>query len=236
MPLYKVKNRLEAIATADAMQSLHVVLFIPPAEEISIVNFRKVSNSGKADANTISFAFEVDPSINYGGPLTYDIEFHWEEELRGYSGSSSSYYYRARDYYSRTCQEHGNLRRKGQTYQFSVSKRGLGSGPLYIDVSVSLLCNSSYSSSYYYYYYNCYSSCQRWQFKGQSETIKTDTIHGEYVCGETVFVDITLVYKKMLYTSESKIVGFVCCSMEHLPCAQLGSFPLEDCTDESKVL
>ena len=157
------------------------MLFIPPAEEISIVNFRKVPNSGKADANTISFAFEVDPSINYGGPLTYDIEFHWEEELRCYSGSSSSYYYRARDYYSRTCQEHGNLRRKGQTYQFSVSKRGLGSGPLYVNVSVSLLCNSSYSSSYYYYYYYCYSSCQRWQFKGQSYTIKTDTIHGVYM-------------------------------------------------------
>ena len=162
------------------MQSLHVVLFIPPAEEISIVNFRKVPNSGKADANNISFAFEVDPSINYGGPLTYDIKFHWEEELRGYSGSSSSYYYRPRDYYSRTCQEHGNLRRNGQTYQFSVSKRGLGSGPLYVNVSVSLLCNSSYSSSYYYYRY-CYRSCQRWQFKGQSDTIKTDTIHGAYM-------------------------------------------------------
>ena len=148
------------------------------SEAISIVNFRKVPNSDVADTNNISFAFEVTPPIQYGGPLTYDIELHWEEELRGYSGSISSYYYRSRDYNYRTCYEHGNLRRYGETYQFSVSKAGLGSGPLSVGISASLFCSDS-GSSYYYRY--CSSSCSRWQYKGESDHVRIDTIHGMYI-------------------------------------------------------
>ena len=144
------------------------------SEAISIVNFRKVPNSDGAGTNNISFAFEVTPPIQYGGPLTYDIVLSWEEELKEYSGSISSYYYRSR-YYSRTCREYGNLRRNGQTYQFSVSKATLGSGPLYVSVSASLFCNES-NSRYYYRY--CLSSCSSWQFKGQSDLLRVDTIHG----------------------------------------------------------
>lgn len=154
-----------------ARQSLCVVLSIPTAEMISIANFRRVPNSDRA--NNISYAFEVDPAINYRDPLTYDVEFHWEEGVRGYSGSSSNHYYSARGYYSRSCPETGNLRGNGWTYQFSVSKSSLGSGPLYVNVSVSLLCNESRS-----YYRYCSTPCYTWHFKGHSDTIRTDTIHG----------------------------------------------------------
>ena len=158
----------------------NVILF-PPTEEISVANLRRVPNSDEADANNVTFAFEVNPSISYGGPLTYSIRLNWVEEVRGYTGSSSSYYYRARGYgYSGACREYGNLRRSGQTYQFSVSKSNLGSGPLYVDASVSLLCNES--SHYYYYRRYCYTPCNYWQYKGDSVTIRIDTIHGVYTC------------------------------------------------------
>ena len=157
-----------------ARQSLCVVLSIPTAEVVSIANFRRVPNSDRA--NNISYAFEVDPPINYGGPLTYDVEFHWKEGVRGFVGSSSNHYYRARGDYSSSCSESGNLRGSGRTYQFSVSKSSLGSGPLYVNVSVSLLCNESR-----YYYRYCSSPCYTWQFKGHSDTIRTDTIHGTYI-------------------------------------------------------
>ena len=159
------------------LSCVDIILF-PPTEEISVANLRRLPNSDRADANNVTFAFEVNPSIKYGGPLTYSITLDWEEELRGYTGSSSSYYYRARDYYSRACHEYGNLRRSGQTYQFSVSKSSLGSGPLYVDVSVSLVCNES--SNYYYYRY-CYYACQHWEYEGDSDTIKIDSIHGVYI-------------------------------------------------------
>ena len=165
-----------------------------PSEAISIVNFHKVPNSDVADTNNISFAFEVTPPIQYGGPLTYDIDLHWEEELREYSGSISSYYYRSRNYYSRTCREYGNLRRNGQTYQFSVSKATLGSGPLYVSVSASLFCNES-NSRYYYRY--CLSSCSSWQFKGQSDFLRVDTIHGMEHCDIVIYHGIGHLYRLM---------------------------------------
>ena len=156
----------------------NAILF-PPTEEISVANLRRVPSSDRADANNVTFAFEVNPSISYGGPLTYGITLNWVEEVRGYTGSSNSYYYRARDYYSRACREYGNLRRIGQTYQFSVSKSSLGSGPLYVNVSVSLVCNES--SHYYYYYRYCYTPCRYWQYKGNSDMIRTDSIHGVWI-------------------------------------------------------
>ena len=111
-------------------------MFILPIEAISIFNFRKVPNSNGADTNNISFAFEVTSPIRYKGPLTYDIVLSWEEEERGHSGSLRDYYYGARYYFSGpyVCPEYGNLRRNGQTYQFTISKVTLGSGPLYISV------------------------------------------------------------------------------------------------------
>ena len=154
------------------------IILLPPTEAISVANLRRVLNSDRADANNVTFAFEVNPSIDYEGTLTYSITLGWVEEVRGYTGSSGSYYYRARDYHSRACHEDGNLRRSGQTYQFLVSKSSLGSGPLYVNVSVSLVCNES---SYYYYYRYCSSDCQYWEYKGDSDTIKTDSIHGVYI-------------------------------------------------------
>ena len=156
------------------LSCVNVIVF-PTTEEISVVNLRRVPNSDRADANNVTFAFEVNPSINYGGPLMYSIRLNWVEEVRGYTGSSNSYYYTARDYYSRACREYGNLRRSGQTYKFSVSKSDLGSGPLYVDVSVYLVCNES---SHYYYYRSCSTACQYWQYKGDSDMIRTDSIHG----------------------------------------------------------
>ena len=153
----------------------NAILF-PPTEEISVVNLRTLPSSDRADDNNITFAFEVNLSINYEGPLTYSIRLNWEEEVRGYTGSSNSYYYRARGYYSGACHEYGNLRRNGQTYHFLTPKSSLGSGPLYINVSVSFICNES---SYYYYRY-CSTACQYWQYRGDSDTIKT-TIHGVYI-------------------------------------------------------
>ena len=148
-----------------------------PIEKISIVNFHKVPNSDGADTSNISFAFEVTPPIQYRDRLTHYIELHWEEEVRGYMGSSSNYYYRSRSYYSETCQEHGNLQINGQTYQFSVSKADLGSGPLYVRLSASFLCNESISRYYRPY---CSSSCSSWQFNGQSDILRVDTIRGMY--------------------------------------------------------
>lgn len=153
-------------------------MLVSSIEEISIVNFHKVANSDGADTSNISFAFEVDPPIQYVSNMTYDVELSWEEEVSGRSGSHSNYLVGSQYYYSRSCPEHGNLRRNGQTYQFSMSKYSLGSGPLYVNVSVSLLCNSSYS------YSSCYSNyvyCPRWEFRGQSPTIRIASLHGMYM-------------------------------------------------------
>ena len=144
-----------------------------PIEEISVDNLRIVPNTDGADTNNISFAFEVTSPIRYRGPLTYDIELHWEEEVRGHSGKSNNYFVTYRGYHSRTCSQYDNLRRNGQTYQFSVPKQHLGSGPLYVNVSVSMVCNSSY-------YYYCYRRYCRWEFRGWSSTIRIAALRGKY--------------------------------------------------------
>ena len=150
----------------------NVILF-PPTEEISVANLRRVPNSDETDANNVTFAFEVNPSIDYEGTLTYSIRLNWEEEVRGYTGSSNNYYYRAQSDYSRQCHKYGSLRISAQTYQFSVSKSSLGSGPLYVNVSVSFVCNES--TYHYYYYRRCSNPCYTWQYKGDSNTIRTDS-------------------------------------------------------------
>lgn len=160
---------------------MYCVLFGPAVEEISIIKFHEVENSDRAINNNISFAFEVDPPIQYGDPLMYDIELWWEEGVTGRSGRrlGSNHYPPLQSSYYMPCKELGNFSSNGQTYQFSVSKQGLGSGPLYVNVSVSLLsvCNDS---SYEYDRDHRCSRCPHWRFSGQSNTIRIPTIHGMY--------------------------------------------------------
>ena len=133
-------------------------------------------NSDGANTNNISFAFEVAPPFQYGDPLTYDIVLSWEEEERGILDHSET-----------TTMEQGttsqghmyalNLRRNGQTYQFTISKSTLRSGPLYVSVTASLLCNDSIYNDFYPY---CSTRCLLWQFKGQSDLLRIVTQHGMY--------------------------------------------------------
>ena len=156
-------------------------------EEISIINFHEMEITDRANSKNINFAFEVDTAIQYEDTLTYGIELYWEEEVSGRSGRRLSSYYiylPSQPGYITSCKEHGSFSSSGQMYQFSVSKQGLGSGPLYVNLSVSLICmlpyNNSMHSYEYDHFYHCF-RCPHWKFSGQSNTIKIPSIHGMYI-------------------------------------------------------
>ena len=148
------------------------------------MNFHEMEITDRANSKNISFAFEADAAIQYEDTLTYGIELYWEEEVSGRSGRRlSSHYLPSQPSYNTPCKENGSFSRNGQMYQFSVSKQGLGSGPLYVNLLVSLICMLPYNDNMHNYEYDHFYRCLRcphWKFSGQSYTIKIPPIHGMY--------------------------------------------------------
>ena len=135
---------------------------------LRIKNF-SVDRTQSSNDGSMFFVFGTDPYISSSTASTYEVILHWTEKISGHSSSLTI------SRYSTSCPTNGYFRTDGSTHHFSVSKYSLGSGPLSLYISVSLVCTSRYD----YCNYRC--SYGSWGYKGTSETITIDAVRGEEV-------------------------------------------------------
>ena len=118
--------------------------------------------------DSVFFVFGTDPYISPSTASTYQVILHWTEKISGYSSSLTI------SRYSTSCSTSGYFTTDGSTHHFSVSKNSLGSGPLNVNISVSLGC-----SGYQSYCYSTYRCRGTWRYVGTSDVITIDSIRGE---------------------------------------------------------
>ena len=140
--------------------------------------------------DSLFFVFRTDPYIPFTTSTTYEVVLHWTEKFSGYSSSMTI------SRYSTYCPITGYFISDGSTYHFSVSRYGLGSGPLSLYISVSLVCTTRYQ----YCSYRC--SYGSWGYKGTSDTITIDAVRGEELLLNT-HITIQKFRYKLFATSRS---------------------------------
>ena len=153
-----------------------------------IYNFQEVTTVADSIENSAVFSFEI--FIKDSNNLLYSIasddiiDLHWTTV----DNSSKSHIRIA--HYNLTKLSHNS--NEGARYRFKVNSRYLGDGPLLLTLSAKVQC-ISYSCTRYWYS-RC-STCNRWRYEGQSETIQIGAKKGRsgtqgrhpFCCAKSLF-------------------------------------------------
>ena len=150
----------------DCIYVLHIVsigyILIGP---VTIANIRDITTQNDLEVKNAVFAFDTHPRISTGTRFGYSVQIQWSQlkiEFGRFHGAHTFY---LPPEGARSCRSAQNvtleLVRAG-SYKLTVPTAVLGSGPLSINVSVSLACLNLTSNS-------C-PVCSQWRYTSQTSS------------------------------------------------------------------